>query len=356
MKIYLFDNIIDGHHKKYNNAVFNSLTVQKNIEMINCYSEPTKKVNNKLFNELQKLKKIFKLVLKTKKNDIIHFLYLDNIILVLYILYKTRIINKKIIISGTLHWATDNKYKKKMLRYMFKKNLNIVCHSNYILEQQKQIYKKNKGIFKEIRYPYFPYKSNKSEDNQLHPIVQKKLLQKDKLKILYFGGTRLDKGLDIFLESLKKVNPRNVSVFIIGSEETFDKHFIEANIKKLKVDINIHLNYVNETTAAYIFKNIDYTVLPYREFFAGESGPLIDSLANGIKVVAPNTPIFVKNNVGIDDIIFYESEDSIDLARVINDLKTYEKNEKKNYTQRLKLETFEKKYQEYFKALLGEKL
>lgn len=356
MKIYLFDSIIDGHHKKYNDAIFDISTIHKKIEMVDCYSEPIKYSNNRLCNEVLKFKQIFNVILKTKKNEVIHFLYLDNVILVLYVFYRLKILNNKRKVSATLHWATNNKYKKRMLRYMFKENLSLVCHSSYIIEKQKQIYGENKNLFKEIRYPYFPYKSNENEKNDLKETFQKKIMQKNKIKVLYFGGTRLDKGLDILLESLKKVNRQDISIFIIGSEETFDRYFIDSQIKDLNIDINVHLNYVNETTAAFIFKNVNYTVLPYRENFSGESGPLIDSLANNIKVLAPDTPIFVKNNEDVEDVIFYRSEDSEELAKIINNLKYYEKYNDKKYSKRLELNTFKKNYQEYFESFLGEKL
>ncbi len=98
--------------------------------------------------------------------------------------------------------------------------------------------------------------------------------------------------------------------------------------------------------------------MPYRRFFSGESGPLIDSLANKVKVIAPDTPVFKKNNEGIKDVIFYSSENPIDLGRTLNNLEHYTKNdsEKEYYYQRLDLNTFKKNYQEYFKLFLGEKL
>ncbi|WP_290756521.1 MULTISPECIES: glycosyltransferase [unclassified Exiguobacterium] len=358
MKIYLFDNIIDGHHKKYNDAVFGLATSQQEFDLINCYSNPTRKSKNRIYNEFLKLKQISKLVFKLKKNDVLHFLYVDNMILALFVFYRLKIINKKTTISGTLHWSTNNKFKKIMLRYMLKNNLNLVCHSGYILDQQKQIYNGKNNFLKEIRYPYFPYVSNEKESNELSKTIQEKLDKTDMIKILYFGGTRLDKGVDILLESLKYVDNPKVSFFIIGNEEKFDKSFIENCVKNLKSDINIHLSYVNETTASYIFSKIDYTVLPYRRFFSGESGPLIDSLANKVKVIAPDTPVFKKNNEGIKDVIFYSSENPIDLGRTLNNLEHYTKNdsEKEYYYQRLDLNTFKKNYQEYFKLFLGEKL
>ncbi len=106
-----------------------------------------------------------------------------------------------------------------------------MCHSSYILDQQKQIYNGKNNFLKEIRYPYFPYISNKKESNELSKTMQEKLKKTDMIKVLYFGGTRLDKGVDILLESLKYVDNPKISFFIIGNEEKFDKSFIESCVR-----------------------------------------------------------------------------------------------------------------------------
>ncbi len=55
-------------------------------------------------------------------------------------------------------------------------------------------------------------------------------------------------------------------------------------------------------------------------------------------------------------MIFYNSENPIDLGRTLDDLEHYTNNNNTEYYhQRLDLNTFKKSYQEYFKLFLGEK-
>lgn len=346
-KVYLYDDVTDGHHKKYNSEVLK--VENSNLRIVDVFSRKQKIIKNKYLNELNKTLKIFALLINTTPNSLFHFLYLDNQILQVYLLYKLKM-NKKISFSGTLHWHPNNELKKKMLIYLYSKGFKVICHTPYIIEQQKKLGDVKPNQLYHIDYPYFPYENNKKEKIELSNKLMKKLESVDKIKILYFGGTRYDKGLDILLQSLGSVRRHDISIFIIGKEEFFKEDYIKDQLKHTTLDVNLHLNFVNESTAHFIFKNINYTVLPYRRIFAGQSGPLIDSLANNKKVICPNTKLFLENNKHNDDVLFYEVEDVNSLSNLINELKFQQKETHINRDSHLlNLKKFQKSYMDFLK-------
>ena len=71
-KVYLYDDVTDGHHKKYNSEV---LKIENpNLRIVDVFSCKQKNIKNKYLNELSKTLKIFTILIKTTPNSLFHFL------------------------------------------------------------------------------------------------------------------------------------------------------------------------------------------------------------------------------------------------------------------------------------------
>lgn len=280
-KISLYDNITSGHHRKYNEEVLLNST-NTNVTFINDFSSSADLKGYKIKNELNKIRHFNKIF---RKNNHIHLLYLDNMFLVLLFFSFSKTYKSKKL-SGTLHWSPKNKFKKLILNYLLEKNnLKIVCHLNTI----KSHFKKRENDFYVIEYPYFPFSNEEKTKKDLmlsSKIINKLGVQNNRIKILVFGATAHYKGIDILIESLKYVTNK-IDIFIIGKEDfTTEQNLKEATFNKKNVNIYYHLSFVDDFTAAFIFKNVDYILIPYRNYFSGQSGPIIDALANEKKIIA----------------------------------------------------------------------
>ena len=106
-------------------------------------------------------------------------------------------------------------------------------------------------------------------------------------KLLAFGTTRNDKGLDILLEALNGVNAPFL-LEIVGHEGKFDRQYIEEHTKNYASSVYTDLRFVNEEEKDEYFKNTDIVVLPYRKEFDGASGPLTEGVNQGKMIIGPD--------------------------------------------------------------------
>lgn len=329
MKILFFDLINDGHHFFYNYNVMKIRSRDKKFyftsNLINIESKKLLNdgqvtvIESNSSNNLNLLSRniyILKNLIKLKKYiknvgiDIIAFLYLDNMILPLF--FMRSFWKNNLNILATLHWFPNRPIKIKLLKKMCDNGLNIVVHTEFIKEQLKKV-----GITNvyTIYYPILK-KSNftKVEANKKLDINQ----DENNKTILYFGGTRYDKGLDILLDSMEKVKSK-INVIIAGQEQTFKKDYIQEKVSKL-ADKNIftNLHFIDDEEVELYFKISDIVVLPYRKMFNGESGILTEAINNKNIVIVPNIIHFPDIVQKYFNGVVYEAESIDDLAKKID--------------------------------------
>ena len=159
----------------------------------------------------------------------------------------------------------------------------------------------------------------------------------NKIKLLFFGVIRRDKGLDVLIQALDKKSDPNIKLSIIGSLGQMTKDEIHAMPKSetLKSNIFYDLRYVDETEIRSIFKCHDFLVLPYKKTFNAQSVvltiaakykiPIIssDSGQNGLDVKRYNLGLtFEAENIN-DLIKKLEKVKSLDRAQIISNFDTY---------------------------------
>lgn len=134
------------------------------------------------------------------------------------------------------------------------------------------------------------------------------------------GGTRFDKGLDLFLSSFNHIPTemkKKILVNIVGKEETFDRNYIDKLATMYDINIKSHYGYVSDEDFISNIIVSDYIVLPYKKIFTGNSGPMTEAVRNGIPVIGPNYGnighLIEKYKLGYT----FQVEDAISLAEVI---------------------------------------
>ncbi len=130
--------------------------------------------------------------------------------------------------------------------------------------------------------------------NPLDPIdARKKLnLPSDRQIILFFGGIRPNKGLDVLLKAMKIIKPRNQQVLLViagGLLGRFNFESYSDMIRKFDLSeyVQTFIQFIPEEEVDYFFAASDLVVLPYLKFEA-QSGVLLRAYAHRKPVVASN--------------------------------------------------------------------
>ena len=185
-------------------------------------------------------------------------------------------------------------FDKSSSLYQKKKNLfsnldlTIITPSKWLADEVKQSFLKtypiiviNNGIDLNV---FKPIKSNFREKHNIP--VDKKIL----LGVAFDWGVR--KGLDIFIDLAKKLDPAYYQIVLVGTNKKIDKH-IPSNI------ISIH-NTQNKQELAKIYTAADIFINPTRE----ENYPTVnmEALACGIPVITFDTggsPEIIDDSCGV---------------------------------------------------------
>ncbi len=310
------DILIDGHHLSYMKSLIKSdqneyvLVLPEKVEIFGCKQYIFKEVdffNKKLSEYLSWLNEIYEIA-KREKPDIIHFLYGD-------VFYKffgiglSKFKNFKII--STFHWVKFDVLRRISLKSIFNKIDKGVVHTEFLYKKIKELGINN---ITHIEYPQF-------NTPLLDNIEAKRYFGlKDTVPTLgCIGGTRHDKGLDILLKALNYVNSP-FQLLISGKEESFNKAFIEEEIKGYSERVVLYLKYLSDEELYKSLNASDIIVLPYRRNFAGASGPLSEGVWLRKTIIGPNNSslgdIIINNELGLS----FEVEDISDLAKSINEL------------------------------------
>jgi glycosyltransferase involved in cell wall biosynthesis len=123
--------------------------------------------------------------------------------------------------------------------------------------------------------------------------ARKKLnLPQDRQIILFFGGIRPNKGLDVLLKALKIVKERNERVLLVIAGGLLGRFSFESysdTIRKagLSDHVRTFIDFIPEEDVDYFFAASNLVVLPYLKFEA-QSGVLLRAYAHKKPVVASN--------------------------------------------------------------------
>ncbi len=138
--------------------------------------------------------------------------------------------------------------------------------------------------------------------------ARKKLnLPQDRQIILYFGGIRPNKGLDILLKALEIVKSRNQRVLLVIAGGLLGRFSFESYsdmIRKagLSEHVQTFIHFIPEEDVDYFFAASNLIVLPYLKFEA-QSGVLLRAYAHKKPVVVSNVgamgELVSSDNIGL---------------------------------------------------------
>ena len=138
--------------------------------------------------------------------------------------------------------------------------------------------------------------------------ARKKLnLPQDRQIILFFGGIRPNKGLDVLIKALKIVKARNEKVLLVIAGGLLGRFSFDAYsdmIRKagLSEHVRTFIDFIPEEEVDYFFAASNLVVLPYLKFEA-QSGVLLRAYAHKKPVVASNVgamgELVSSDNIGL---------------------------------------------------------
>jgi|GEM_PF-4378841 len=287
-----------------------------------------------------------------KNIDKIIFLYFDQIIISSYLFQLIKPI--KCHKMGVLHWLPRRSVNLKSLKRASETGLSIVVHTEHIKSRLFQSDVKNVKL---IHYPII--EGEKTDDKiEKESICQLGCIIRDAKTILYFGGTRYDKGLDLFIEALKYVK-HELNVIIAGSEQFFKRDFIKEKTKLLfGKNIILDLAYISDEKMHYYYDIADIVAIPYRKIFSGESGVFVEAMSNKNIVVVPNIIHFTEAVAKYSNGEVYEAEDMKDMGikidRIIENFEAYTKGRELAHQDYKKKHCLQKFSNSYKQMILGE--
>lgn len=312
MKVLYIDISLAGHHILYLESLMNEfkesvcLLPDKNIKLdadrVTCFT-----VDRKFSSYFKWINKICEIV-KNEHIDIVHFLYGDGLYKFFGVgLKKIKNLTKVVV---TFHQFQYGFLHKISIKKIFSKIDLGVVHTSFLKKQAMKIGIKN---IEEINYPKFTPIKNIS-NYEAKKIIG---ITSNAPVISALTGTRYDKGLDLLLVALEKVQC-DFTLLIAGKPCFFDGQFINDHIIGYKNKVVTILKELTENELANSVSASDIVVLPYRKIFDGASGPLVEGVAYSKTIIGPNHgslgQIISNNHLGYT----FESENIADLAKTIN--------------------------------------
>lgn len=282
MKILYVDNSIKGHHVPYLFSLREN--ANQSIYVLPDYLDGLRKEEQYICqfdykNIFSYVKWIcyVKKIAQTNKVDIIHFLYGD-IFYRFFGIALSFLKNYRVII--TFHHIRQGLLRDISLRKIFKRIEKGVVHTESLLKCVKN--KNIRNVYK-IEYPVFEKISMLKKEEACEMLG----LDSQVKTFLCFGGTRYDKGIDIFLDALTKVEGL-IQIIIAGKAEFFSEQYIISRLEAFKGKYCVQLRYIEKEEMGVFFSASDVVVLPYRMIFDGASGPLGIGCVCGKKIIGPS--------------------------------------------------------------------
>lgn len=122
--------------------------------------------------------------------------------------------------------------------------------------------------------------------NQL-PQPSARLPKRGRLELLFFGFIRPYKGLDVLIDALAELNDQEIFLTVVGEPWIPAKELRKQIAAKYVPNVEMHLGYVDDRSAAEFFSRADLVVLPYHS--ASGSGVAATAFHYGCPLLATRT-------------------------------------------------------------------
>lgn len=285
MKVLYIDTFFSGHHEKYFRSLIKNKNAYESIAIMPNDAPKDKVIKYHLDSNFTRFSIIkyakwmskVKQIINIEKPNVVHFLYGDFFYRYFGLFLSTLNVDRIIV---TLHHVKKSFLRNYSIRKIAKKVSVLVVHTKSLYDDLLTL-KINNIVH--IEYPSFIPENKKG--HLLKGLKNKNCI--DGKIMLALGATRKDKGLDILLQALKKID-KNFYLVIAGKEADFSEKYIRKETEKFSGKIFIYLEYLTEEELIGLYNYGDIIVLPYRKFFDGASGPLAEGVSYGKIILGPN--------------------------------------------------------------------
>lgn len=141
--------------------------------------------------------------------------------------------------------------KRKFAKFLLSSANTYLVHST---DQKKSLEAAFRGKTV-VMHPIPPY------DQFPPPSI--KLPKRGRLELLFFGFIRPYKGLDVLINALAMLNDMQVYLTVVGEPWCSPEELRKRIETTYAPNIDLHLDYVDDQTAANFFSRADLVVLPY---------------------------------------------------------------------------------------------
>jgi Glycosyltransferase len=187
--------------------------------------------------------------------------------------------------------SQDSKMLNLILKYLYTQRCSsIIYHSNQTLAYFSSINFGGQPIF----VPHFKYVFPKIFHIDNISVEVKNSIKKTSLNFLFFGHIRKSKGIDLLIDAMNSIdtNIKHNFNFIIAGNDTNNLLKEENMDISSDVSISLILRFINTDELAYLYKHVDYIILPYKSI--SQSGVL-------------EMAIYFRTPVITSDLVYFQS-------------------------------------------------
>lgn len=216
------------------------------------------------------------------------------------------VVHDVIVPTDSLSWSM------RSLKKMYNNADVLIVHSNTNKNQLIDIFKIEESKIQVIPHGVkdsYPKRDKQACKNQLN-------ITDDDPVLLFYGGIRKSKGLDVLIKALKEIK---CNLIIAGATlygESFDnyKKLIQENdIKTIEF-----IEFTDDSFRDVLFQASDYLVLPYKEFYS-QSGVFMQAIQYHLPIIATDVSSF-KEFIAKYEIGFVAKPNNVnDLHKVIKE-------------------------------------
>lgn len=228
-------------------------------------------------------------ILLNRKSVIIYLSFGGRIDLIF--LRLLRCLKNHIIVDIHEYVSLDctDRFRREKFDDIFAKIPCVIIHSDRIKCFLEQAHYNGTVLY----VPHFKYIYDKEVDISN---ISDKLLSLGKSpanKILFFGHIRKSKGIDVFIDAIKHFDKNelgNLQFIIAGNDPDRILPDLLLGLNEYSSKIICISRYIEDNELNYIFSNVDYVVLPYKEI--SQSGILETSIYFRKRMILSDLPYF----------------------------------------------------------------
>jgi len=253
--------------------------------------------------------------------SIFHFHIFYTNILVLFNVLLVKLIFGKVVL--TIHDVTSfsEEYKSDFTSSLIYKLADLVLTHNKFSKSEIESSKLSlrSPVFIVPHGNYTPFISTQKDKIKSRSYLG---LPKDKKILLFFGMIKEVKGLDLLLESFKKVLIKNPDTVLLIAGQPFRNDFSIYNriIKKENLTSHcvLHTKFIPHNDVEHYYCASDLVVLPYKKIY--QSGVLMMALSYERAVLVSDLPPLKEIITDNEDGFLFKSEDTDSLSERLNEI------------------------------------